>query len=146
MKNLTKIAAASMAMIASFSFAQKTHEKAETKIPQPILTAFHKEYANVKKVDWNHEDGNYEAEFNLNKTELTVTYNAKGEKLEVEKEIKSTQLPAAAHQYITKHKSGAINEASKIEKTNGETIYEAEVKGQELYFDASGKFLHSKKS
>jgi hypothetical protein len=57
-------------------------------------------------------------------------------------EIKVSELPGSVMQYITAHHKGAsVKEAAKITKANGEVNYEAEVKGMDLIFDATGKFL-----
>jgi hypothetical protein len=39
----------------------------------------------------------------------------------------------------------AIGEAARITKANGETNYEAEIKGKDVVFDAKGKFLKEEK-
>jgi hypothetical protein len=100
----------------------------------------------VKKVNWDKEKENYEAEFVHNKQELSVTYNAEGKKLETETEIPVSQLPTAVHQYINTKKLGKVREASKIEKADGSVEYEAEVNGTDYIFDQHGKFLKSEKA
>lgn len=128
----------------TFGFAQHNAKKTSTgKIPQAVLTAFHKDYGNAKEVSWDEEDGNYEAEFEINKQELSVTYNVQGQKLETEKEISIKELPGSVIQYVQQHKLGKIKEAAKIDKA-GKTIYEAEVKGKDYLFDASGKLIQIK--
>jgi hypothetical protein len=57
-------------------------------------------------------------------------------------EIKIDELPANAKAYVAKHYAGQkIKEAAKITDSKGVVTYEAEVKGKDLIFDNTGKFL-----
>lgn len=145
MKKYSKIALATLGLAATMTFAQTVKNVNKGKIPAAVLAAFHKDYPNVKDVDWDQEDGNYEAGFEVNKNELSVLYNAQGQKLETETEIKVSQLPAAVLKAVQTQKLGTVKEASKIEKANGKTEYEAEIKGKDYVFDASGKLLKTVK-
>jgi hypothetical protein len=57
-------------------------------------------------------------------------------------EVPVNDLPASVKEYVKEHKNGAtIKEASRITDANGKISYEAEVKGRDLIFDESGKFI-----
>lgn len=112
-------------------------------IPAVVKSKFASEFPNVKKVKWEKEKGNYEAEFDLNKVETSVLYDASGNKLETETEIAVSSLPKSAADYISKNFADKkIREASKIVDAKNTVTYEAEVKGVgDVIFDANGNFL-----
>ena len=119
---------------AQISFAQKTKS---SKVPEPVKMAFSKAYPNVKDVDWEKENGNYEAEFELvDDQETSVVYDANGALLETEVEIAVSALPKAVQEAL---KGKKVKEASKITNAKGVVTYEAEVKRKDLMFDAAGK-------
>ncbi|MCQ4035502.1 PepSY-like domain-containing protein [Kaistella montana] len=122
-------------------FAQQNQKKSEGEVPQAVLKAFQRDYPNVKDVDWDAEDGAFEAEFDLNKQEISVTYSATGQKQETETEIALSELPANIQAYAQKKNLGKIKEASKIVNADGSTTYEAEVKNGDAIFDQNGNFL-----
>jgi len=125
--------------VSAGAFAQQSH-KAE--VPQAVKAAFEKQYPNIKKVEWEKEDSNYEAEFDLNKVEHSVLYDASGKLLETEMEINPSELPEAVKTYVSTHYAGQkIKEAAKIVTPDGTLSYEAEVKGQDLIFDSKGQFI-----
>jgi uncharacterized lipoprotein NlpE involved in copper resistance len=78
--------------------------------------------------------------------ETSATFNADGKLKETEQEIKTSELPKTAGDYVAKNYAGhKISEAAKITSADGKITYEAEVKkGKEemdLIFDESGTFL-----
>ena len=120
-----------------------TCSSAQKNIPAPVKEAFSKKYAGVTP-KWEKEGSEFEASFTHEGHKMSAVFAADGKITETEMEIKATELPAAAVAYVKEHyKDAKIKEAAKITKANGEVIYEAEVKGKDLLFDASGKFLKS---
>lgn len=118
----------------------------EAQVPAPVVSAFHKMYPAVTDYDWYNEDGNYEAEYEINKMEAAVVFDANGNLTETEKEIPVKDLPAACADYVSKNYSGAaIKEASEITDAKGVKTYEAEIKGKDIVFDAKGNFLKEEK-
>ena len=112
-----------------------------SKVPAAVKASFAKQYPGAT-AKWEKEDGKFEAGFDHNGHEMSALFEANGTMTESEMGIKVSELPAAVTQYInTHHKGETIKEAAKITKANGEVNYEAEVKGKDLIFDASGKFL-----
>lgn len=110
--------------------------------PAAVKVSFTKLYPNISKVKWGKEDANYEAEFEMNKTEMSCLFDASGNLLETESGIETSDLPKAAADYIGKNYAGQkIKEAAKIVDSKKVTTYEAEVKEGDLIFDANGKFL-----
>lgn len=75
-------------------------------------------------------------------TDYSVLIDASGNILETEVEIKIDELPASAKAYAAQHYAGQkIKEAAKITDSKGAVTYEIEVKGKDLIFDNTGKFL-----
>ncbi len=123
-------------LMAACSSAQKN-------IPAPVKEAFAKKYTGVTP-KWEKEGSGFEASFTHDGHKMSTVFAADGKITETEMEIKATELPAAAIAYVKEHhKDAPIKEAAKITKANGEVMYEAEVKGKDLLFDAAGKFLKS---
>jgi Putative beta-lactamase-inhibitor-like, PepSY-like len=118
----------------------------EAQVPASVVSAFHKMYPDLKDYQWNLEDGSYEAEYEINKMEAAVTFDATGNLIETEKEITIKDLPPSCAEYVSKNYSGAtIKEASEITDTKGVKTYEAEIKGKDIVFDSTGKFLKEEK-
>ena len=115
-------------------------------VPAAVTAAFSKSYPSIKDVDWSKDGNNYEAEYDENKIDMSVTYSASGKLIETEMEIDASMLPAPVMDYVKKnYKEDEVKEASKITAANGTVTYEAEVKGMDLIFDSKGKFIKSVK-
>jgi hypothetical protein len=137
MKNFIFI---SIALIFGFSACGQKLKKED--IPAVITAKFKSLYPNVEDVKWGKEDVNYEAEFDLNKVETSVVFDANGNALETETEISVNDLPANAKTYIsTNMPSEKIKEASKITDVKGIITFEAEVKGVDYIFNKDGGFI-----
>ncbi|MBK8736270.1 MAG: PepSY-like domain-containing protein [Saprospiraceae bacterium] len=127
------------AMITSLTFAQKLQEK---DVPAPVKTAFQKNFPQAKVEKWEKEGVNFEAEFELNKSEQSVLFDAQGDIIETEIEIEISELPNGILDYVKKNYKGqSVKEAAKITDTKGTLTYEAEIKGMDLLFDSNGKFI-----
>lgn len=127
------------AMITSLTFAQKMQEK---DVPAPVKTAFQKNFPQAKVEKWEKEGDNFEAEFELNKSEQSVLFDAQGIIIETEIEIEISQLPSGVLDYVKiNYKGQSVKEAAKITDTKGTVTYEAEIKGMDLLFDSNGKFI-----
>jgi len=127
------------AMITSLTFAQKLQEK---DVPASVKTAFQKNFPQAKVEKWEKEGVNFEAEFELNKSEQSVLFDAQGGIIETEIEIEISELPNGIVDYVkTNYKGQSVKEAAKISDTKGTLTYEAEIKGMDLLFDSNGKFI-----
>ena len=127
------------AMITSLSFAQKIQEK---DVPASVKASFQKNYPNIKEVKWDKEGEKYEASFDLNKIDNSVLFDAQGNLLETEVEIKLNQLPKGVLEYVkANYKGQNVKEAAKITDAKGTVTYEAEIKGMDILFDSNGKFI-----
>jgi len=126
-------------LITTFTFAQKIKDN---DVPSEVRLSFQKLHPNIKDVDWEKEDANFEAEFEAGKTETSVVFDSKGNILETETEIASSELPATIANYISTNYPGQnIKEAAKIVTANGTVMYEAEIKDKDLIFDSNGSLV-----
>lgn len=129
-----------VALLVSITTASQAQKLNKAKVPIAVTAAFAKTHANVAKVSWSKEGSNFEAEFTLNGKETSEVYAPNGTFIEAEVEINVADLPAAVK---TKLKDQKVTEAAKITKANGSVIYEAEIKGKDLLFDANGNLVKS---
>jgi hypothetical protein len=114
----------------------------ESDVPSTIKAAFAKQYSDIKNVKWEKEGANYEAGFDLKKAETSLLFDAVGNIIETESEIKISDLPKEVVDYVAKNLSGQkISEASKIIDMKGKVTYEAEVAKKDYVFDSTGKFI-----
>ncbi len=114
----------------------------ESKVPEAVKKAMKKNYASVKEIKWEKEDGMYEAGFEVNKVKNSVLLDAEGNVKETEHEISITDLPKAVSEYVKKnHPKSKIISAAKITDSKGVVKFEAEIKGKDLFFDSNGKFI-----
>lgn len=119
----------------------------DEKIPAAVKTGFAAKFPTAQKVKWSVEkEGEFEAEFTLNKVETSALFDAKGTLLETETEIKESELPQAVKATLAKDFAGyKLDEIEKATDVKGVTTFEMEAaKGKdklEISFDASGKLL-----
>jgi hypothetical protein len=115
-------------------------------IPTEVKTAFAKSFPNTTVKKWDKEDGNYEANFSKDGKTMSATFDAKGNWMETETDIKVSELPPSVISYINANYKGAsVKEAAIISNPGSKKLYEAEVKGKDLLFDEQGKFLKEEK-
>lgn len=126
--------------IAGSASAQDIKAKA---VPAVVKEALAKKYPNATKVSWEKEKGNYEANWGGKSGEDTsVQFTPAGAFVEEVDAIAVSQLPASVAPYVKAHYNGAkITEAGKVTDAEGRKMFEAEIKGKDLIFDESGKFI-----
>ncbi len=105
-------------------------------VPENVQQSLKVLYPKAEEVKWEKEGTNFEANFEVNDTEMSVIFDAKGTVLETETEIEKDDLPAAVKNALKKDFAGYdVEETAKIEK-NGKTTFEAQVKKGETKLDA----------
>ncbi|MDQ3109618.1 MAG: PepSY-like domain-containing protein [Bacteroidota bacterium] len=135
----TYILIAAFALCTGYAHAQKLKA---AEVPAAVKENFQKQYPSVTVVDWEKEDGNFEAEFEVGETETSVVYEASGKLIMTETEIAVSELPKAVGEYLAKNLPGQkIKEAAKMTDASGTITYEAEVDKADYIFDASGNFI-----
>lgn len=116
-------------------------------VPQAVKAAIQKANPEIKHFTWEKEDGNYEGNWKVNGKNNSAMFTADGQFVRSETEISTSELPAAALDYIVKSKKGKIKEASLDKDATGKVTYEADIKGDETFlFDASGILIKSEMS
>lgn len=132
--------------IAAFCMQAQAQRLMAKQVPAAVTAAFAKAYPSIKDVDWSKDGVNYEAEYDLSKKDMSVTYDAVGKLIETEMEIAASALPPSVMDYVKKnYKEDEVKEASKITAANGTITFEAEVKGKDLIFDSKGNFIKAVK-
>jgi hypothetical protein len=131
-----------VALLAGCVNAQKVNEK---DVPEAVKATYQKTNPGVS-VKWTKENGNYEAGFENKSGEGSLLIDEKGNILETETEIPISDLPKAVTDYVDKNCNGEkIKEAAKIVNAKGTLTYEAELRGMDYIFDATGKFIKKSK-
>ena len=116
-----------------------------TDVPASVKSAFATEYAKASDVEWEKDMENYKVEFDLNKMDNEVWYNASGTVVKKEQDITEAELPQAVRDAV---KAGyadyTLDDIEKVWQNNA-TSYEVELeKASEdkyLTFDANGKVI-----
>lgn len=129
--------------IVAFSASARAQAIKANGVPASVKEALAKKYPKATKVNWEKEKGNYEANWGGKSGEDTsVQFTPAGGFVEEVNAIGVGQLPVAIVPYVKAHYKGArIKEAGKVTDAAGKHFFEAEIKGKDLIFDASGKFL-----
>jgi len=138
-KQLSAVFIFSLAAIGSVC-AQDLKEK---DVPKSVQNAFVQKYPSAKKVSWEKEKGNFEANWGGKSGEdSSAQFTPSGNFVEIVVAIPISQLPANIPPYVSKNYHGAkINEAGKLTDAMGRHMYEVEIKGKDLIFDEKGVFL-----
>ena len=130
------------------SYAQRIKEE---QVPAIVKQALNQKYPGVTSKEWTKEKDVFEAEVILNSKECEVAFNANGEWLETEREIKVSELPAAVNNTIRtgEYKTWTIKEAELIESPQYAKAYEVELKKNNekvaLLFSDDGNLIKTEK-
>jgi hypothetical protein len=110
-------------------------------IPISVTTSFDQAYPSIL-ADWSKDGDNFEAKYKGDSLNNTVTYNSSGILIETNTEILEAALPVPVMVYLNEnYKDQKVNEISKITAANGIVTYETKIKGMDLTFDSSGKYV-----
>ena len=129
--------------ISAFAGRAMAQDMKAQNVPAVVKEALAKKYPNATKVSWEKEKGNYEANWGGKSGEDTsVQFTPAGAFVEEVDAIAVSQLPASVAPYVKAHYNGAkIKEAGKVTDAAGKHFFEAEIKGKDLIFDETGKFV-----
>ncbi|WP_325452451.1 PepSY-like domain-containing protein [Gelidibacter sp.] len=141
MKNL-KIAALLLFATAAVSAQDlKTDE-----VPQNLQSIFNSSYTNVTDVEWEKKGDHFKVEFEINKMDHDVWYDAEGKIIKSKIEISEAELPSAVASAVkTKYADYKIDSVE-VREEAGKKTYEVEIekgwsKERKLIVDASGSLL-----
>lgn len=114
-------------------------------VPGNLVQAFNKEYSKATDVEWEKELDNYKVEFDLNRQDHEVWYNASGTLLKKEIEVTEGELPQAIREVIKANYPGYRVDDVEMIWQNDATTYEVELeKGQDekhVVFDSNAKVV-----
>jgi len=142
-KNMNKIMLLLFLISSAISQNAAAQNISDKAVPSNVKAAFIKKYPEAKKVSWEKEKGNYEANWG-GKTgeENAATFTPAADFVEIVNAIPVSALPASVATYVKAHYGKArIKEAGKVTDAKGIHMFEAEVKGKDLIFDENGVFL-----
>lgn len=87
--------------------------------PKEVQTAFSKQFKEVQNPKWEQEDNEWEAEFKVNGTEMSASFDNSGNWLETETEVKKKDVPADIFKAVNlKFEGWEMEEVERIEKPN----------------------------
>jgi hypothetical protein len=124
------------------SFAQ---DISEAQVPAVILNTFKKDFQKATDVEWELKGTNYDVDFEIEKADHEVWYDAAGNVLKHKQDIKQSDLPAAIKNGIVKNfKDYRASDVKRIQTGNSVT-YKVDLKSAtekwEVTFDEAGKVL-----
>ena len=86
-------------------------------LPIEVQTAFSKKFSSVQELKWEREDNEWEAEFKLNGTEMSASFDNLGKWLGTETKLQKKDVPAYVFKSINlKFDGWEIEEIERIEK------------------------------
>ncbi len=119
-----------------------------SEVPGNLKDAFNKEYPMATDVEWEKKLDNYKVEFDLNRQDHDVWYNASGTVLKKKIEITEVELPQAIRNAIKSNYAGYRVDDVEMIWQNNATTYEVELeKGQDekhITFDSNAKVLNER--
>ena len=116
-------------------------------VPQAVKNSFSQKYPQAKKVSWESENGNFEANWGGKDGEAnSVTYTPSGTFIEIVKEIPTKDLPKGVLSYVKEHyKNAKFGDVGKVSDSQGKTSYEVEINRKDVIFDENGNFVKEEK-
>lgn len=120
--------------------SQKMDPKA---VPKPVQEVFIKDFPGVMAA-WEQSNGHYVASFDHNEYHMQTVYNSSGDRLETHVNIDAKELPAMVQDYVSKHNSATVTEATKIITEQNKVSFRVLAGNQYMEFDSKGNYLHSR--
>lgn len=137
MKTLKILAA--LFFVTGVAVAQHVNQK---DVPSDITDAFVKEYGNASDVEWEKKMENYKVDFDVNRMEHEVWYNASGTVVRKEQDITEAELSQAVREALKSAYAGyRLDDVERVWENNT-TSYKLELeKGEDKHvtFDIEGK-------
>jgi hypothetical protein len=140
MKNLLLVI--SVLVTISFMACGQTN----TNVPEKVKTTFSEKFPDTKKVKWDKEEGEgWEAEFKMNGTKYSATFNEDGEWLETEHEVDFNKVPPIVKATLEIEFTDYKVEKSEISETADGKVYEFDLEKNksevEVAIDLNGKIV-----
>lgn len=142
-KDMKSLKVAALALLATATVRAQDLKKEE--VPSDLMSNFEKEYANATDVEWEKEDELYKVEFDMDRNEYELWYDASGKMTKMEKELKVAELPQAIKSKISSSYASYKIDDIEIKEENEKTTYEVELedgrKEITVIFDESGSVI-----
>lgn len=119
--------------MSTLAFA-KTIRKAD--LPAAVNQSFYAAYPMATHVNWDREGYYYEASYKLDGRNMLAIYNAKGELLEADTELKWEEFPTEVQHSIIELGGNKFYYWYKTENKNRETLYGCWYKRDHRHFSA----------
>lgn len=114
-------------------------------IPTPVMQSFTALYPNVKEVDWDYNEPNYEARFKVRNKGMLLMFDQSGSVSEIKNEIQVVDLPGTVRTYVENNYRGWHVAKALHVVVNDEPFHETYLrKGEEevtLVFDRNASLL-----
>ena len=93
---LTMILGAGMIFTSCQQGKKSENKEGKSEVPEVVQKSFQAKFAEAKNVEWeSEEEGEYEAEFTLNDTEMSALFDNDGNWKETESEVNYSNLPSS---------------------------------------------------
>lgn len=130
------------ALLMTFSFTAYS----QSQVPAVVKTAFSKKFPTVKKAHWALEGKTeWEAEFTLNRKDMSANFDLQGNWKETETTLKNTRLSTPVMETLSSQFPGCTVEAVSFTETPKFSAYEIVIKKGdsqlEVTIDQKGNFI-----
>jgi len=106
-------------------------------VPAKVKMKYNALYPEASKPQWVKDSKNYEVNFKLDESRLSILIDSIGNLIETS--ISTLTLPKQVSEYIDRSYPGQkIAQSQKIIKTEGKIYYKVSINGDELLFTESG--------
>ncbi|MBO9634812.1 MAG: PepSY-like domain-containing protein [Chitinophagaceae bacterium] len=125
-----------------FSLFAHSQDIPSTQVPPAVIKSFNRYFPNTPKVEWEKKGNQYEAEFDIKRTDHKALFESNGKLIVYKRDIHNGQLPAAIkHTIKQQYPNYKIDDAERIAR-NGHVYYQVALKGPDtikLVFTPEGK-------
>lgn len=141
MKSL-KVAA--LALFATATLSAQDLKVSE--VPSELTSNFEKEYLNATDIEWEKEMDYFKVEFDVDRMEHEIWYDASGKMMKMEKEMNETDLPQAVKSKISSSYTSFKIDDIEMNKKNDKITYKVELEDgsneKTVIFDESGSVIN----
>lgn len=113
--------------------ATNTNQSLKVDVPAAVLDAMNARYPDAENVKWETEDDDeYEAEFKMDKAEMSATFEEDGTWVETETKMKKSDLPNVVKEAIAlEFEEYKIESVEKLETPDYPVAYEVSLENEE---------------
>lgn len=117
----------------------------DSEVPTAVKNTLSKNYNAAQHIEWEKKGVFYQAEFRMNRRDIEVLLDEKGNIIKIYEEISSDELPQKVQQAIqSKYAGYRISDVDKITK-DGSVLYKVELEHGEhdvdVYFNDAGEII-----